>query len=163
MNNELVVTLSKYKKQAIMTIALVVATIIYGSEKTEKFQPEISPARHLSSFARSLISEKYDLRLDFLQNIDQLDKLQREGAFLLIPGGGFEVVTNVNTNNYPTVERALRMCAESGFDAHRQVRIIQKNCVLQTPLPGNSDLALRKKVLAISLSPGDIVIVTRVE
>jgi hypothetical protein len=113
-----------------------------------------------SSFSVSLFSERRDLRGQFHATFES-DSVFKGGAILIIPDGVLEHAKQATTNECPTVQSALEMHVHKEFAKRRQIRLVQKDRITQTPLPRlNSELA-RQAFMETKLSAGDILIVTR--
>jgi translation initiation factor IF-1 len=156
-----------YTNRKYLLFVLILVFLIFislsGSNSQGVIKTDTSAKRNASELAEYMVSERYDFRLAFFEGVENFDTVQKKGAFLLIPDGVFEHAIEVFTNACPTVKCALDKYASARASNKRQIRIIKKNCVLQTPKQYNVDTNDRKKILLINLLPGDVVVVTRVE
>jgi hypothetical protein len=125
-------------------------------------QGEGSAHQSISTFAEGLILESSDLRRGFYDDLSNFDRLETNGLVLLVPNGSMEDAIEFKTNECNTVADALTKYAPD-FRDRRQIRLIQKNAIFQTPKPRKGNENSRKNFLKTILNAGDVVVVTKVE
>jgi hypothetical protein len=113
-----------------------------------------------SSLARRLMLQKRDFRYEFFASRKAFETVKRDGLFLLTYGTPNNI-KKISTNECSTVEAVLNKYG--GGVSNFQVRVVQKDMIMQTPLPKDRNVEAVKALHELRLQPGDVVILTLME
>jgi hypothetical protein len=155
--------MNRIKQTWLTFIVVFVAGCVNASERIESHPQTITNGVPLAGLANNLLYEMRDFRLAFYATSVTFSEFLKRGTFQLLGDGVPEHAMEVSTNECRTVGDALSKYAPTGFGERRQIRVVQKDIVVQSPLPRSEHLELRSNLLGLRLNPGDVVLVTRRE
>src|SRR5690349_8560186 len=96
----------------------------------------------------TLLYQDYDFRVPFHGSLTNLHVAESNGYVLLIKAGSLEHAEKVSTNQCLTVGSALRRFGLSRIHSQPQIRVIQRNRILQS---GFMDVEIRKELPNLKL------------
>jgi hypothetical protein len=138
---------------------MLLALMILAGSSGGQAQREASVPARTRSFVGAMLGESHDLRRAFYGSVTNLDALKSNGLCLVVHDGSLDRAKRVSINECPTVQTALEKCGVSGIPAQPQIRVVQRNRVLQSEF--SSDPDSKKEILSLKLSAADVIIMAR--
>jgi hypothetical protein len=147
--------------KSVLSIVVVMLSAL-GSAQTDARGSDASDGMNSkSSFVTSMLRERHDSRFPFHGSVTNLQSAERGSQILLIKAGVLERAELVSIQECRTFDDVLRRCGFSRIPTQPQIRVVQKNRILQSGF--ERDTQERKELQAIKLEGGDVVIVARKE
>jgi hypothetical protein len=112
-----------------------------------------------STFLKAMLSQRYDLRLAFYGSLTDLQTVEANGQVLLVRHAVLETADRVSTNDCPTLESAVKRCGLTHIPTQPQIRVIQRNRILQSGF--YLDEAFKRELSDLKLGSGDVVVIAR--